>query len=101
MIISGGENVYTKEVEDVISQVPSIIDVAVFGIPDDKWGEVVCAGIVLRAESCLSAEDITRHCREFLANFKVPKKVFFLDSLPRNVSGKVLKRNLREMIVNS
>jgi long-chain acyl-CoA synthetase len=96
MVVTGGENVYPREVENVISSLPGVSEVAVFGVPDEQWGERVTAAIVVRAGEALDAASVIGHCRERLAGFKVPKDVRFLDGLPRNASMKVLKRVLRE-----
>lgn len=94
MYISGGENVYPAEVEQVIFQREEIADVAVIGVPDDKWGESGLAVIVAAAE--VDREALIAHCRTNLARYKVPRGIAFLDELPRNAAGKVLKRVLRE-----
>ena len=96
MYISGGENVYPAEVENVLYQLEDIVEVAVVGLADDKWGEVGCAVTVLKSGSDLTAEAIIAHCRERLATFKVPKSVEFTTALPRNATGKVLKRTIRD-----
>jgi acyl-CoA synthetase (AMP-forming)/AMP-acid ligase II len=95
VIISGGENVSSIEVEDAISLHPSVVEVAVIGIPDDKWGELVTALIVRREEE-LTQEAIIAHCREHLAGFKCPKRVEFVEALPRTATGKVQKFRLRQ-----
>ena len=95
MIISGGENIYPKEVEIVLVTHPSIAEAAVIGIPHQKWGEAVKACVVLKPGTKASAEEIINWTRERIATFKCPKSVDFLDVLPRNPSGKVLKRELR------
>jgi long-chain acyl-CoA synthetase len=96
MIVSGGENVYPAEVENVLMKHPDVADVAVIGVPDERWGEAVKA-IVVKAEGASStAEDLISFCREHLAGYKLPKSVEFADVLPRNPSGKLLKRELRE-----
>ncbi len=95
MIVSGGENVYPAEVENALMRHPAIADVAVIGVPDDKWGEVGKA-IVVKAEGTDPTEDeILTFAREHLAGFKTPKSVDWADSIPRNPSGKVLKKELR------
>ena len=97
MIVTGGENVYSGEVEAVIYKHPAVREVAVFGIPDSQWGELVMACIVLKPGMALSANDLTSYCRQFLANYKIPRRVEFSDAeLPKSGSGKVLKRVLRE-----
>jgi len=97
MIVTGGENVYSGEVEAVIYKHPAVREVAVFGIPDPQWGELVMACVVLKPGVPLSANDLTNHCRQFLANYKIPRRVEFSDAeLPKSGSGKILKRVLRE-----
>ena len=96
MYISGGENVYPAEVENVIYQIPQIAEAAIIGVPDEKWGEVGFAFIVVKKDGNLSEEKIIDHCLKNLAKFKIPKGVEFIDALPRNATGKVLKRTLRE-----
>ena len=97
MIVTGGENVYSGEVEAVLSEHPAVREAAVFGIPDPKWGELVMACVVLKPGEVLSANDLTAYCRRSLANYKLPRRVEFLDTeLPKSGSGKVLKRMLRE-----
>jgi len=101
MYISGGENVYPAEVENVIYQLPEIAEAAIIGVPDKKWGETGKAYIVLKPDCNLSEEDIINHCLKNLAKFKIPASVDFIAALPRNATGKVLKRNLREEVVGS
>jgi fatty-acyl-CoA synthase len=96
MLITGGENVYPAEVEDVIIGHPQVAEVGVIGIPDDRWGESVCAIVVPLPGQTLSDEDIRECCRGKLAKYKIPKAIIFADELPRNPSGKILKRILRE-----
>jgi acyl-CoA synthetase (AMP-forming)/AMP-acid ligase II len=96
MIVSGSENVYPAEVEAVLAGHPDLVEVAVIGVPDPKWGESVKACVVARAGSSLTAETLIDWCRERLAGYKRPRTVDFLDALPRNASGKMLKRKLRE-----
>jgi acyl-CoA synthetase (AMP-forming)/AMP-acid ligase II len=96
MIVSGGENVYPAEVENAIFGHPGVADVAVIGVPDDKWGEAVKAIIVAKPESSPTAEDIIAYARERIAGYKCPKSIDFIDALPRNPSGKVLRKDLRE-----
>jgi HIP---CoA ligase len=96
MFTVGGFNVYPAEVENAIMRLDSVIDCAVVGKPDERLGEVGLTFIVTRPGSGLSAQDVIAHCRERLANFKVPREVVFVAQLPRNAGGKVLKRELRE-----
>jgi acyl-CoA synthetase (AMP-forming)/AMP-acid ligase II len=95
MIVSGGENIAGSEVERVLYEHDAVLEAAVVGRPDERWGEVPVAFVVLRAGTTATAEALVEHCRAQLAKFKVPKDVTFLDELPRNPSGKVLKRELR------
>ena len=93
MVVSGAENVYPREVEDVLVGLAGVVDVAVIGLPDPEWGEAVTA--VLVTDGTLTAEAVREQCRTTLAGYKVPRRVHFADALPRNASGKVLKRELR------
>lgn len=96
MIKTGGENVASREVEEALYSHPEIVEVAVIGLPDPKWIEVVAAVVVLKSGSKLSGAQIIEYCREKLAGFKCPKKIFLADRLPKNPSGKILKRELKE-----
>jgi acyl-CoA synthetase (AMP-forming)/AMP-acid ligase II len=95
MIISGGENIYSAEVEEVLHTHPKIAEAAVIGVPDEKWGEAVRALIVLRPEEEMSEREIIWFCRGRIAGYKIPRSAEFLPVLPRNAAGKVLKRLLR------
>lgn len=97
MIISGGENVYPREVEDVLYAHPAIVEAAVIGVPDERFGERVHAVVVLRSGQAEDAEALLAFLRERLAGYKVPKSVAFRDELPKNATGKILKRDLREL----
>ena len=97
MIISGGENIASAEVERVIYELPGVLEAAVVGIPHPKWLEVPKAYVALKPGQTLTAEEIKQHCMRKMAKFKVPKEIEFIDELPRNPSGKVLKRELRKM----
>jgi fatty-acyl-CoA synthase len=96
MIISGGENIYPAEVENALASHPAVADYAVIGVPDERWGEAVKACVTLKPGVTATAEEIIRHTRERLAHYKCPKTVDIMEALPRNPSGKVLKRMLRE-----
>ena len=95
MIVSGGENIAGSEVERVLYEHEAVLEAAVVGRPDERWGEVPVAFVVLREGATVDAAGLVEHCRERLAKFKVPKDVTFIGALPRNPSGKVLKRELR------
>ena len=95
MIISGGENIASSEIERVIYELPQVREVAVIGLPDARWGEKPVAVVVIADGTTLELPDLAEHCRKSLAAFKVPKELIVRDSLPRNPSGKVLKRVLR------
>ena len=101
MYISGGENVYPAEVENVLFQLPQVADAAIIGVPDSRWGEVGKAILVVRPDQELSAEEVISHCIVNLAKFKVPQSVEFVEALPRNATGKVLKRELRLQFVGT
>ncbi|MGK2875326.1 MAG: AMP-binding protein [Nocardioides sp.] len=96
VIISGGENVSSIEVEDALMAHPDVAEAAVIGTPDEKWGELVTALVVLRDGSTVTAEEITAHCRERLAGYKLPRRIEFRDSLVRTATGKLQKFKLRE-----
>jgi len=95
VIISGGENVSSIEVEDALMSHPAVREAAVIGIPDDKWGELVTA-LVVTGDCGATAEDLIAHCRKTLAGFKCPKRVEFVTTLPRTTTGKLQKFKLRE-----
>ena len=96
MIISGGENIYPAEVESAVCDHPDVAEAAVIGVPDDTWGESVKAIVVLKPGKQTSASDIINFTRAHIAAFKTPKTVDFIDALPRNASGKILRRHLRD-----
>jgi fatty-acyl-CoA synthase len=96
MIISGGENIYPREVENVLFDHPAIADVAVIGVPDERWGEAVKAVIVFHPGSSATTDEIIGFCRGRLAGFKLPRSIDVVDAIPRTTTGKVLKRELRE-----
>jgi acyl-CoA synthetase (AMP-forming)/AMP-acid ligase II len=96
MIITGGEKVYSTEVEFVLYKHPAVLEAAVYGVPDETWGERVCAAVVLRPGASARAEELDQHMRRELAGFKVPREVRFLSELPRTGSGKITKQPLRD-----
>jgi len=96
MIVSGGENIYPAEVENALMQHPAVADGAVIGVPDEKWGEAVKACVVLKPGVRTSEPEILAFMRERIAHFKCPRTVDFLETIPRNPTGKILKRVLRE-----
>ena len=95
MIISGGENVSSIEVEETLFKHPAVAEVAVIGIPDDKWGEMVTA-LVVRADDEATEQELITHCRTNLAGYKCPKRIDFVEVLPRTATGKLQKFKLRE-----
>jgi long-chain acyl-CoA synthetase len=96
MIISGGENVYPREIEEVLQRHPAVLEATVIGVPDPYWVERVHAVVVKKKEARTTAEEIIAFCKVHLAGYKTPKSVDFVDALPRNTTGKILKRELRE-----
>jgi acyl-CoA synthetase (AMP-forming)/AMP-acid ligase II len=96
MVISGGVNIYPVEIDNVIMTHPKVVDCAVIGVPDDKWGESLKAIVVLKDGETSTEQEIIDYCKDRLANYKKPKTVDFAPELPRNPSGKILKRVLRE-----
>ncbi len=97
MVISGGVNIYPREIEDHLNTHPAILEAAVVGVPDPEWGETLKAFIVMRRGARITETEVIDYCRATLADFKRPRKVTFLDELPRNPTGKVLKRELRDL----
>ncbi|HPB46370.1 MAG TPA: AMP-binding protein, partial [Microthrixaceae bacterium] len=95
MIVSGGENIASSEVERAIYEHPAVVEAAVVARPDDRWGEVPVA-FVVTSDEATTPDELIDHCRARLAKFKVPTAVTLIEALPRNPSGKVLKRELRE-----
>jgi len=96
MVISGGENVFPRVVEDVLHAHPAVAEAAVIGVPDDRWGEAVKAVVVLRPGAACDEREMIAFCRPRLGGFERPQSVDFVESLPRTATGKVLKRVLRE-----
>jgi long-chain acyl-CoA synthetase len=96
MIVSGGENIYSGEVESALARHPAVVQAAVFGVPDARWGERVHAAVVTRPGADVSADDIIAHCRALIAGYKCPKTVTLqAEALPMSAAGKVLKHVLR------
>lgn len=98
MVISGGVNIYTKEIESVLYTHPAVREAAVIGLPDEIWGEAVTAVVSLLPGRCATAEELVEHCRAHLASYKKPRAVHVVEELPKNPSGKILKRELRAML---
>ncbi len=96
MFISGGENVYPAQIEHLLGTHPRVAEVAVIGIPHQKWGEVGCAVVVVRPSESLTAEDLLAFCSGKIAKFKIPQSVVFVSELPRTISGKVRKQILKQ-----
>jgi acyl-CoA synthetase (AMP-forming)/AMP-acid ligase II len=96
MIISGGENIYSPEVERVLAEHPSVLELAIIGVPDEKWGESVKAVVAFHPDKAVPPEQLIEFARERLAHYKAPKSVDVVEALPRNPSGKILKRDLRK-----
>jgi acyl-CoA synthetase (AMP-forming)/AMP-acid ligase II len=96
MIITGGENVYSAEVENALAQHPAVAACAVIGVPDPRWGERVHAVVVLRPGESVTPEELSGHCKALIANYKVPRSAEFVEALPMSGAGKVLKRELRK-----
>ncbi|MGH9400146.1 MAG: AMP-binding enzyme, partial [Thermoanaerobaculia bacterium] len=98
MVITGGENVYPAEVEAVLHEMPEIADVGVVGLPDERWGERVVAVVVRAPGAALTAADVAAFADGKLARYKIPRQIEFVDALPRNAQGKILKRVLRDQL---
>ncbi len=101
MYISGGENVYPAEIENVLYQLPEVAEAAIIGVPNDKWGEVGLAVLALKPGATLDRATVVQHCVTRLAKFKVPNDIAIVEALPRNATGKVLKRELRTQFLGS
>ncbi|TMU87056.1 long-chain-fatty-acid--CoA ligase [Bacillus sp. BHET2] len=98
MIISGGENVYSIEVEDILYEHPAVLEAAIIGLPDETWGEAVCAVIVQKPGMSIDEQELKDFCRQKLAGYKIPRRIFIEEVLPRNASGKILKYQLRKSL---
>ena len=97
MIIRGGENIYPREKENFLFRMPQIKMVEIVGVPDEKYGEIVCAFVILKEGHSLTQEEVQEFCKGQIARYKIPKYVFFVDDYPKTGSGKVMKYKLREM----
>jgi fatty-acyl-CoA synthase len=100
MIVSGGENIYPREIEEVLYHHPKIQEAAVIGVPDQVWGESVKAMVVLKKGETIEEKEVIEYCKNHLASYKKPKSVEFVEDLPRNPSGKVLKKTLKEKYIH-
>ena len=94
MIVTGAENVYPAEVEEILAQHPEVAEVAVFGVPDERWGEVVTAAVV--SHSSVDQDELVAFARQRLAGYKLPRAVHHLDEMPKTATGKISKKDLRE-----
>ena len=94
MIVSGGENVFPGEVEELLAGHEHVVEVAVIGVPDEKYGQSLSAFVVLREADVVTEKDLKAYVKSNLASFKAPKEIVFMDELPRNATGKILKRSL-------
>ena len=100
MVISGGENIYPVEIENVLITHPAVSEVAIIGVPDTKWGESLLAWVIPAPGARVSGDELEQYLRQSLAGYKVPRRYEFVDALPRNATGKVLKRELRALYEN-
>jgi acyl-CoA synthetase (AMP-forming)/AMP-acid ligase II len=101
MIVSGAENVFPREVEDVLLQHPAIFEAAVVGTPDDLWGEVVRAGVTLKPDQAMTESELIDFCRGRLARYKAPRSITFLMQMPKNAMGKIERRAVRSHLVDA
>ena len=99
MVIRGGENVYPREIEEYLYRHPAIADVSVIGVPDPKYGEELCAWIVLKPGEALTADDVCDFCRGQIAHYKIPRHIRFVEGFPTTVTGKVQKFAMREAMI--
>jgi acyl-CoA synthetase (AMP-forming)/AMP-acid ligase II len=101
VIITGGENVHPGEVEEVLAAIPGVVTAALVGIPDEHWGEMVAAAVVRGGDQGLTEQDVIDFCRRRLAGYKCPRRVIFVDELPRNATGKVVRRGVRDLVLSA
>jgi acyl-CoA synthetase (AMP-forming)/AMP-acid ligase II len=99
VIITGGENVHPGEVEEILAALPGVAGATVVGVPDPHWGELVAAAVVASGEAVLTEQDVIAYCREHIASYKCPRRVVFVDELPRNATGKIVRGQVRELLV--
>jgi len=97
MVISGGLNIFPREIEEVLHRHPAVLEAAVVGVPDPHWGESLRAYVVLRDAGDVSADALIEHCRQTLSGYKLPRELHFIKELPRNLGGKILKKELRAL----
>ena len=100
MVIRGGENIYPREIEEFLYRHPAIVDVQVFGVPDSRFGEELCAWIKLRAGETLTEDDVKAFCQDQIAHYKVPRHIRFVQEFPMTVTGKMQKYLMRETMVS-
>jgi len=96
MVVSGGENIYPVEVENLLAGIPGVVEVAVIGIPDETYGEALLAFFAMKPGESVDVDSMVEFCRNKLAGYKIPRRLELIDALPRNPSGKILKTVLRE-----
>jgi len=96
MIISGGENIFPNDIEEVLYRHTAVEMAAVVGAPDPKWGEIVVAAVTLKSGSAVDEAELIAHCRKYLSSFKVPKRIDFRDQMPLSSFGKILRRDVRK-----
>jgi fatty-acyl-CoA synthase len=101
MVIRGGENIYPREIEEFLFTHPAIRDVSVVGVPDERYGEQLCAWIILHQDARIAEEDVKNYCQGKIAHFKVPHYVRFTDAFPMTVTGKIQKYKLREQFAQT
>jgi fatty-acyl-CoA synthase len=101
MVISGGMNIYPAEIEDVLVSHPKILEAGVVGVPDEKWGEAMVAFVVPSPGKTLTEDEVMDHCRKSLAGYKIPRQIRFVEELPRNPTGKILKKELKARLATA
>jgi acyl-CoA synthetase (AMP-forming)/AMP-acid ligase II len=101
VIITGGENVHPVEVEEVLAAIPGLVGATLVGVPDQRWGEMVAAAVVATGQPPLTEQEVISFCRQRLAGYKCPRRVLFVDELPRNATGKVIRNSVRELLISA